>query len=205
MASKIERKPDETRDTREEILKVAGHLLRSRGFSGFSYAHIAEQLGIKTPAIHYHFPAKADLGLALVERYRDRYRRWMDEARDQDVDPRQQLEGYVRIATRFGERGTLTCPVGAFQADWGALPDEMRPPVRALIDEIHVWLSGVLDDGRARGAFRFEGDAADMARLLAAALQGGLQNARALGDDAFTAVVRQCWRLTGVVPTASAA
>ena len=62
-------------NTRDEILKVASHLLQTRGFSAFSYAHIAETLNVKPAAIHYHFPTKTDLGLALIEKFRTRYKR----------------------------------------------------------------------------------------------------------------------------------
>lgn len=48
------------RDTREEILKVASTLLQTRGFSAFSYGHIAETLEVKPAAIHYHFASKTD-------------------------------------------------------------------------------------------------------------------------------------------------
>ena len=57
-------------DTRERILDEAERLMGARGYSGFSYQDISRPLGIRNAAIHYHFPAKADLGLAVIERYR---------------------------------------------------------------------------------------------------------------------------------------
>lgn len=183
-----------TGDTREEILKVASGLLQTRGFSAFSYAHIAEALGVKTAAVHYHFPTKADLGLALIDRYRARYRRWMDEAEDQGLGPAAQLDGYVRIAARFGEDGQKICPVGALEAEYGAIPPEMQRAVQVMIEEIYAWLGRVLDQGRKSGDFHFEGSPQDMAVFIASALQGGLQVGRALGKARFDAVLRQLRR-----------
>ena len=57
-------------DTRDQIMDRAAHLLMSRGFNGFSYRDISAHLGVKNAAIHYHFPAKKDLALALVDEYR---------------------------------------------------------------------------------------------------------------------------------------
>ena len=57
-------------DTRSRILDVAEDLLQDRGFNGFSYKDVAGALGIRNAAVHYHFPAKADLGVELVERAR---------------------------------------------------------------------------------------------------------------------------------------
>jgi len=58
-------------DTRTQILDIAEQLARQRGFSGFSYRDISQPLGIRNAAVHYHFPTKADLGIALLERYGD--------------------------------------------------------------------------------------------------------------------------------------
>lgn len=183
-----------TGDTREQILKVASDLLRTRGFSAFSFAHIAEALGVKTAAIHYHFPTKGDLGLALIDKYRSRYRRWMDEADDQGLTPAAKLEGYVRIAARFGEDGQKICPVGALEAEYGAISPEMQDAVRKTVEEVYAWLARVLDEGRKSGDFRFEGNPHDMAVFIASALQGGLQIGRTLGKARFDAVVRQLRR-----------
>ena len=183
-----------TRDTRDEILKVASALLQTRGFSAFSYAHIAEALKVKPAAIHYHFATKTDLGLALIDRFRGRYRRWMDEADEQGMSPEQKLDGYVRIAARFADDGQKICPAGALEAEFGAIPREMQDAVQEMVAEVYAWLGRVLEDGRAAGAFRFDGDAQDMAVFIASALQGGLQVGRALGKARFDAVLRQIKR-----------
>lgn len=183
------------RDTRDEILKVASHLLQTRGFSAFSYAHIAETLDVKPAAIHYHFASKTDLGLALIDRFRARYRRWMDEADDQGLSAQDKLDGYIRIATRFAEDGSgKICPAGALEAELGAIPPEMQKAVSAMVNEVYTWLAKVLDEGRKAGAFHFEGSATDMATFIASALQGGLQVGRALGKPRFDAVLRQIRR-----------
>jgi len=62
-------------DTRKLILDTAEELLLTRSFSAFSYSNIASALGVKNAAIHYHFPSKTDLGVALVARFRRRFQR----------------------------------------------------------------------------------------------------------------------------------
>ena len=37
-------------------LNLAETLVRTRGYNGFSYRDLAEQIGIKTASIHYRFP-----------------------------------------------------------------------------------------------------------------------------------------------------
>lgn len=184
-------------DTREQILKVGSHLVQTRGFSAMSFGQIAEALDVKPPAIHYHFPGKTDLGLALIERYRARYRRWMDEAEDQGLSPMDSLEGYVRIATRFRDDGKV-CPVGILTAELQALPPELVPAVKAMADDLIDWVALLLRRGRAEGTFSFVGDERDAALALNAALQGALQMSRAMGSAAFDAVVRRLWLGLGI-------
>ena len=184
-------------DTREQILKLGSHLVQTKGFSAMSFGQIAEQLAIKPPAIHYHFPQKADLGVVLVERYRARYQRWMDEAADQGLGEEEVLAGYIRIASRFADDGGKVCPVGILTAELPALPTEMVASVQAMTTDLVRWLASVLRSGRKRGVFRFEGDVDDVANLIAAALQGALQTSRALGRTTFDAVVRQIWCMLG--------
>jgi TetR/AcrR family transcriptional repressor of nem operon len=61
-------------DTRGQIMDRAAQLLMSRGYKGFSYRDISSHLGVKNAAVHYHFPAKTDLALALVDEYRQTLR-----------------------------------------------------------------------------------------------------------------------------------
>src|SRR6195952_1496346 len=61
------------RDTRGDLLFEAEVLIRSRGYSGFSYADLADAVGIRKASIHHHFPTKADLAVALVAAYDERY------------------------------------------------------------------------------------------------------------------------------------
>lgn len=176
-------------DTRDVILKTAGHLLQTRGFNGFSYAHIAEALDIKTAAVHYHFPSKTDLGLALLEKYRGRYQRWMTDAAGQP--PWIVLEGFFSIYAHFLKDGMKACPCGVLQAELMAIPDEMQAATRAMTKEVVGWLAGVLEEGRGKGHFKFEGEPQDKAFLVMATVQGALQVARSLGREAFHASIRQ--------------
>lgn len=175
-------------DTKDEILRTASRLLLERGFNAFSYGHIAEALGVKPAAIHYHFPSKTDLGVALVERFRSRYQLWMEDA--ETLAPWEQLRGFFGIYRRFLDEGRV-CPGGALQAEYGGIPPEMQAAVKKMLGEVHHWLAGVLERGREGGAFRFAGPAESKAAVIGAAVQGALQTARTLGKDHFHATVAQ--------------
>src|SRR5579859_7606516 len=53
--------------TRERIIQLTDGLIRDQGYNAFSFYDIASKLKIKNASIHYYFPTKTDLGLALLE------------------------------------------------------------------------------------------------------------------------------------------
>ncbi len=63
------RTPIDERNTSTRILDAAERLVQERGFNGFSYADIADELGVSKAALHYHFAGKAELGETLILRY----------------------------------------------------------------------------------------------------------------------------------------
>ncbi|MGI9521911.1 MAG: TetR/AcrR family transcriptional regulator, partial [Hyphomicrobiaceae bacterium] len=60
-------------DTLSTLLDCAEDAIRLRGYHAVSFRDLAEKLGIKSSSVHYYFRQKEDLGLALVQRYRDRF------------------------------------------------------------------------------------------------------------------------------------
>ena len=73
-------------------MDLAESFLQDKGFNGFSYAHIAAELGVKNAAIHYHFPSKEELVCAVIQRYRDRFQLWINNSRVKNLLPLEKLE-----------------------------------------------------------------------------------------------------------------
>ena len=74
---------------REQILDAAEKRARMAGYHGFSFRDVAEDVGIKSSSVHYHFPTKGDLCEALARRYTVR-------AADRLGDPRILAPGEAR-------------------------------------------------------------------------------------------------------------
>jgi TetR/AcrR family transcriptional repressor of nem operon len=182
------------RDTKREILDTAEAMIQERGYNAFSYQHIAERLGVKNAAIHYHFRSKADLGVAVIERYRRRFARWAEKLDVEERDPWRKLEAYFQIYLDFKMRGGKICPSGILQAEYHSIPEEMRTSASALIVDLQQWLTQLLDEGRQQGAFQFPGEPADQAMVIGATLQGALQIARAWGPERFDTALEQLRR-----------
>lgn len=177
--------------TRRQILDLGEALLQNVGYNGFSYAHIATELGIKNAAVHYHFPSKEALGCAIVKRYRDRFQLWINNARVKDLPPAEKLDWFFAIYTNYRADNGKVCVAGTLETEFNAIPEALRLETQTLTTELLTWLETTLAEGRAAGVFTFKGDPADKAALLLASLQGALQVARSLGSEKYHAVIRQ--------------
>jgi TetR/AcrR family transcriptional repressor of nem operon len=188
-------------DTASRILDIAERLVQSRGFNGFSYADVAAELKISKASLHYHFPGKAELGEALIERYAGRFAGALEEIDRRGGDPHAKLDAYARIyADVLSERRMCLC--GMLAADYDTLPKPMRDEVIRFFDDNEAWLAGVLQQGQEEGALRLSGSANEAAQALLSGLEGALLIARPYGDVArFQAAASRL--LTSLVGAAS--
>jgi TetR/AcrR family transcriptional regulator, transcriptional repressor for nem operon len=178
-------------NSKRTIMNLAEALLQDRGFNGFSYAHIADQLGVKNDAIHYHFPSKEELGIAVIRRYRDRFKLWTNNARVKDLSHQEKLDWFFHIYSDFRADNGKVCLVGSLEAEFNSIPEGLQKEVESLNREMLQWLEETLNAGREAGVFQFNGAAASKAALIYSSVQGALQMARALGTKKFRDVVEQ--------------
>ena len=170
-------------DTASRILDIALTLIQTRGFSAISYQDIARQLGIKKASIHYHFPAKSDLGVAVVSRYAEELTELIVQAQEKGENSWQLLETYLRPIREFGKSDDRICLCGALAGEFLALPTPVQEQVSIFFESQQQWLSNLLRTGHRLGEFEFEGTAKNEARLVFSALQGALLVKRSLGDS----------------------
>jgi TetR/AcrR family transcriptional repressor of nem operon len=185
-------------NTREQILHHAAHLLMTRGYSGFSYRDISTQLGVKNAAIHYHFPSKSDLAMALVQEYRQVLRDQTSEFMAYGGPALPQLEGLFRFTLLQCEQGRCICPIGAFSVDYEEIPDAVRKATDSFLGDSIKWLTRVLEAGREQGEFHFEGDAGAKAVSILASLQGARQMTRIHQRDLLEPVMQQIREELGI-------
>ena len=183
-------------DTKKQILDTAENLLLDRGYNGFSYRDISRALNIKNASIHYHFPQKTDLGVAIIQRATKRFEKWarlMESERNRYSD---QLTNYCLIFKKFVDHGQQICLGGALETDFKTLPPEMQKETRLFISTMHRWLENLLSEGRKNGEFKFAGLPKDHAILISCGLQGAIQNVRVTTPSCFDSAMKEIMRLT---------
>jgi len=163
------------------ILNVAEQLAQTRGYNGFSYADIAAQLGVTKASLHYHFPTKAELGRALIERYHVLFGAALDAIDQQVTEPQEKLKQYVGLYNSVLSNERM-CLCGMLAAEYATLPAPMQVRLTSFFDANERWLATVLEDGLRRGTFLFTEPANERARVLLGALEGAMLVARSYGN-----------------------
>ncbi len=170
-------------DTSQKILDLAERLVQTRGFNGFSYADIAAALKMTKASLHYHFPAKAELGRHLIGRYEKNFLHALDAIDLNARGARNKLRRYAGIYADVLREGRM-CLCGMLAAEFATLPKGMQKELKHFFDENERWLAAVLGEGRRSGELGFEGAPREVAGVLVSSLEGAMMLARSYGDVA---------------------
>jgi TetR/AcrR family transcriptional regulator, transcriptional repressor for nem operon len=129
--------------TTAQLLDEAQRLVQLRGFNAFSYADLAQAVGISKPSVHYHFPAKQDLALELIRRYRRQLAGGLAQVDASTTDTPARLGLYVQF---FGGlvREHKLCLCAALAADAGSLSEPVRLELAQAMAQKIAWLAQML-------------------------------------------------------------
>lgn len=170
-------------NTSKQILDLAENLIQTLGYSAFSYQDLSAALGITKPSIHYHFPSKAELGTAVIERYAARFREALAAIeQQQSISSMAMLERYFEPFLQFSKTPNKVCLCGALAGEMMALPPRMHDRADRFFKDHQAWLASILKRGAERGEFRMSAPVAKTARMIFSALQGALLVKRTTGD-----------------------
>jgi TetR/AcrR family transcriptional repressor of nem operon len=172
--------------TADDILACARSLIVAGGYNGFSYADIAEVVGIRKPSIHHHFPSKADLVKTLVVRYREAAEEGIGNLERAIPGPLDQLKAYIGYwKTCIGDASAPFCVCALLANELPVLPEEIALEIRLYFRFLSGWLTSVLERGVALGVVTLTNTPRVEAEAFMATVHGAMLSARAYGDTAI--------------------
>ena len=118
-------------DRRDAILAVAERRIRANGYSGFSFREIANDVGIKSASVHYHFPTKPDLAAAVAKRYRERFKTALQAAERQGI-PR--VKAWRSLFQDALKKDGLMCLCGILAVEGASLPAQVALEARTFLE-----------------------------------------------------------------------
>lgn len=186
-------------DTRQRIMDAARSTVQALGYNALSFRELAKQVGLKSASIHYHFPAKGDLGAALARRYTDEAAAFFAALLAADEDTDSCMRQYTAVFRAALENDNRMCLCGIMNAEHDALPEQVRREVDRFTEVNVAWLQALL----ARGAGPADAAALRQRALALFAAIGGAQLvARGRGDMALFDQSLAAYRSAGLLPTA---
>ena len=176
--------------TSGDILACARSLIVAGGYNGFSYADIADVVGIRKASIHHHFPSKVDLVRTLVARYREEAEAGMANLELQVSDPLEQLRFYAGYwEACIADASAPFCVCALLAGQLPVLPEEVGLEVRAHFRSLSAWLTSVLERGARRGQLQLMSTPRAEAEAFMATVHGAMLSARAYGEPNIFSVV----------------
>ena len=157
--------------TAAKIADIAEKYIQCRGFNGFSFRDIQDELGIKTASIHYHYKTKQDLAIVVFERYLERYKTALTAIEQQNLTATDKLKALANIFITVRNEGKL-CLCGMYASDFYSLTDSLNIQLDRFVAFNEQWIEQVITAGINNGEFSSQLIAIDAARLYFVSLEG---------------------------------
>ncbi|WP_171236303.1 TetR/AcrR family transcriptional regulator [Ruegeria sp. HKCCA6837] len=166
-------------DTKTALLDFAEHAARARGFDGFSYADLAEAVGIRKASIHYHFPTKANLSAALMDRYHTVLEGECQKIEDKYETGSERLQALVQLYRDALNDGKTLCLCVSLISSRESLSEEVIEKIRAFRAMMVQRIQSIFELGQTDKTISGVTNPASEARAALALLEGAHLTARA--------------------------
>ncbi len=178
--------------TADRILDCAQSLIVAGGYNGFSYADIADQVGIRKASIHHHYATKDELVRLLVQRYRLAAETGLALLDQHVPDPLQRLDAYLGYWRQcITDQSAPLCMCALLASEVPVLPEAVALEVRAYFKTLSAWLASTLASGADAKRLRLTRSPHIEAEAFMASVHGAMLAARAYGDPAAFALVTE--------------
>lgn len=167
-------------DTKELIVETANRFLVEKGFNAFSYKHISQEIAIKTSSIHYHYPTKTDLGIAIIQQHLAALNQTI--TRNKNKTPIEKLDKLFTYYQKLSIRNHV-CIVGAMASDVYTLEELLRNELLSFSNAVIDWAAYILEEGIKQQLFKPSKNARITAKLIVSNLMALVQISRLEQDN----------------------
>lgn len=164
-------------DTRTSLLDLAENNIRQRGYHAVSFRELADELGIKSASVHYHFRQKEDLGLALVERYSKHFFEILENESVGSTGSYEKVEAFCQTYKNALNASDKVCLCGILGAETTGLPPVLNTQVSTFFQANIDWVESALPAQMSKK------DRASKSQQIVATLQGAMMLSVSLGSS----------------------
>lgn len=176
---------------REEITRLATQATQRDGLRSVSFRHLADEIGIKSSSVHYHFPTKTHLAEALVTEYTEHFAERLQVIEHSETSLLNQLDALVDVFDSVIKEQNL-CLCGMMAAELTALDEGTQQKLRKFFALIEDWVVRAFE--RYPHQLRLNLPHKQLAQVFVSGLEGAMLLDRVETDsqrlDAFRALSR---------------
>ena len=156
---------------RKQIVDTAIRTIATRGFANTTLNNIAEEAGVSTGVITYHFRNKDDLIEQSIKKLFEAPNEYVIGRVEEKESHRDKLRTYIAATIRFNMENRDHCVALLFSFSSITSQEHRQEVIAKHHTKIRRFLEKILRDGQAAGEFsRF--DAAVLAQIIFGAIEG---------------------------------
>lgn len=158
----------------QRIAEVAQNLVQEFGYNGFSFEHIAKEVGMRKASVHHHFASKADLGVAVVQLYIHEFEDALQVILANAKIATQRLTAYADLFEATFANQQHLCVCGMLSAECNSLDTAVKQEVNQFFQLNMTWLTLVVQEGIDSGTLKKVNDAPALAQTCLSLLEGSM-------------------------------
>ena len=158
----------------QRIAEVAQNLVQEVGYNGFSFEHIAKEVGMRKASVHHHFASKADLGVAVVQSYTHAFEGALQNILTSATSAPNRLTAYADLFEATFANQQHLCVCGMLSAESNSLDAAVKQEVNHFFQRNMTWLTFVIQEGMDSGSIKKGNDAPAVAQTCLSMLEGAM-------------------------------
>lgn len=169
-----------------DILKATEEMIRTGGYNSFSFRDVAATVGIKSSSVHYHFPTKEDLAVAVANQYSDRFINSLGSPAKISKSGKNPINVYIKAFRTALVSDKKMCLCGMLGAEKDGLPEKVVEVTQHFFTRNLLWLEEVYSQTLTKAQSK------QKAIQTLSLLEGALITSNVLGDiKLFDQAVKQ--------------
>jgi TetR/AcrR family transcriptional repressor of nem operon len=169
-------------NTRDKIILSGDNLIRKRGYNAFSFSDISKELNIKNASIHYHFPTKTALVLAIIQKHLILLEKFKENVSERDSV--QKIIKFLSVYSITKSEGRISI-LGSLSNDYFTFTAEVQTELKILTNNTLNWLIDTLKEGRQQGFFHYDMEDRKKALVIITNILGAEQLSRVTDNRDF--------------------
>ncbi len=177
-------------EKREQLENAAADAVQRSGLHNLSFRNLADQVGVKSSSVHYYFPEKSHLAIALIERYSAEFAAALRQIDDDKKGAVKKLDAFVKLF-EDALKNEKFCLCGMMAAEVESLDTTSRSALARYFLDTEDWLTVVVAQNHSGGA----ANARVVARTILSGLEGAILIDRVSGKQHHLKAQRALIRL----------